>query len=470
MSQSNTHAKYLVGGVLVSSVALFVYSYTKSVKRQNIRNRASAHIFDLDSMWSIGPHRGNDDESDMDENTLREIEKLTIWKKQALRIEDYDEAKRCKLCIENLQSVAKELSILEEEKKIAVKLEDYDSAKQLKLQIDRIRATALNLDESPPPDDPRYGNLLRGSLNYQYPEVRHLPSLSPEESPPYGHYSGPEPSPPNLNRAILPTIQRSSFSPSFEITVTTVFRNLEQERIWDIDQEVRDRFNSESLYELALREEIPWKKWNEWVREMIVTYLRENNKITAPTNYPLNTPMSHLQQQPQHHHELPVHSYALSTIDEEEHKYEVPTISPNSSSTNSNGDNTPSRAIVAAIHHTLSDTPDTLSPRMGSMKMSWKNMIQCLHHELSPMISTTMEGVMTTLKKYNYDLSDKMVDRVLNGMQSRMNLSNIETAYIRRAVKRVRVYSEDGGMYSVHEFCMHSGYFAIHILCCPLRK
>ena len=71
----------------------------------------------MDSMWSIGLHRGNDDESDMNENTLRGIEKLTIWKKQAVRIEDYAEAKRCKLCIQNLQSVAKGLSILEKGKK-----------------------------------------------------------------------------------------------------------------------------------------------------------------------------------------------------------------------------------------------------------------------------------------------------------------------------------------------------------------
>ena len=40
----------------------------------------------------------------------------------------------------------------------------------------------------------------------------------------------------------------------FVMTTTTVFRNLEEERIWDIDQGVRERFNAKSLYELALRE------------------------------------------------------------------------------------------------------------------------------------------------------------------------------------------------------------------------
>merc|ERR1719454_2170267 len=68
----------------------------------------------------------------------------------------------------------------------------------------------------------------------------------------------------------------------FVMTTTTVFRNLEEERIWDIDQSVRERFNAKSLYELALREDIPWRQWNHWVREKIVTYLRENNRI-APT-------------------------------------------------------------------------------------------------------------------------------------------------------------------------------------------
>merc|ERR1712087_888360 len=52
----------------------------------------------------------------------------------------------------------------------------------------------------------------------------------------------------------------------FVMTTTTVFRNLEEERIWDIDQSVRERFNAKSLYELALREDIPWRQWNHWVR------------------------------------------------------------------------------------------------------------------------------------------------------------------------------------------------------------
>merc|ERR1712217_257693 len=33
---------------------------------------------------------------------------------------------------------------------------------------------------------------------------------------------------------------------------------------------------------LALREDIPWRQWNHWVREKIVTYLRDNHRIAAP--------------------------------------------------------------------------------------------------------------------------------------------------------------------------------------------
>ena len=82
----------------------------------------------------------------VDENTLRKIQELSALKKEAVINEDYDEAKRCKLCIENLQSAAKELSKLETDKKAAVELEDYDMAKQLKLQIERLRAISLNPD------------------------------------------------------------------------------------------------------------------------------------------------------------------------------------------------------------------------------------------------------------------------------------------------------------------------------------
>merc|ERR1712176_660100 len=71
----------------------------------------------------------------------------------------------------------------------------------------------------------------------------------------------------------------------FVMTTTTVFRDLGEERIWDIDQSVKERFNPKSLYELTLREDIPWRQWNQWVREKIVTYLRENGKMLNANKY-----------------------------------------------------------------------------------------------------------------------------------------------------------------------------------------
>jgi len=95
----------------------------------------------------------------------------------------------------------------------------------------------------------------------------------------------------------------------FVMTTTTVFRNLEEERIWDIDQSVRDRFNAKLLYEEALKEDVPWRQWNHWVREKVVAYLKQNNRVTVqqqPTFYgdqfsvpiPYNQPVNQMVYQP----------------------------------------------------------------------------------------------------------------------------------------------------------------------------
>ncbi len=56
----------------------------------------------------------------IDISSNEKIRELEILKKQAVENEDYDEAKRCKICIENLGNVSKELFNLEKKKKIAV--------------------------------------------------------------------------------------------------------------------------------------------------------------------------------------------------------------------------------------------------------------------------------------------------------------------------------------------------------------
>ena len=46
---------------------------------------------------------------------------------------------------------------------------------------------------------------------------------------------------------------------------------------------MREQFNAEALVEEAMREDIPWRQWNAWMRDRIVNYLRENNRvITVP--------------------------------------------------------------------------------------------------------------------------------------------------------------------------------------------
>ena len=132
-------------------------------KVQNLnsdRDQSSFHRMgsNQENIKYANPHHNNvpmvpmamksDPQNEFDENTSMKIRELTILKKQAVEKEDYDEAKRCKLCIEKLRSSAKQLFVLEKEKKAAVELEDYDKAKELKLKIERIRALSLNPEAS----------------------------------------------------------------------------------------------------------------------------------------------------------------------------------------------------------------------------------------------------------------------------------------------------------------------------------
>jgi centrosomal protein CEP104 len=85
----------------------------------------------------------------MDEVTLERVKSLKTAKDKAIKMEDYDEAKRLKEAIERLRSVGTHLAQLEERKKIAIDNEDFDAAKIIKTEIDRLRKTAL---------DPAYNN------------------------------------------------------------------------------------------------------------------------------------------------------------------------------------------------------------------------------------------------------------------------------------------------------------------------
>eukprot|EP01083_Nonionella_stella_P222672 794327_1 len=103
------------------------------------------------------------------------------------------------------------------------------------------------------------------------------------------------------------------------MTVTTVFRNLEEERIWEINDAVRERFNAESLYKIVLQEDLPWRQWNEFVRNKIVTYLRENNMVNVngmqqyPTQ-PLYHQQHEVQQYPATYQHNPNHPQVMNNM------------------------------------------------------------------------------------------------------------------------------------------------------------
>merc|ERR1712176_1074064 len=69
----------------------------------------------------------------------------------------------------------------------------------------------------------------------------------------------------------------------FIMSYHTVFRHLEEERIWSLDQSVRDSFPPQKMYQIALKEDIPWRRWQHWIREQVTSYLRDNGLVH--TNY-----------------------------------------------------------------------------------------------------------------------------------------------------------------------------------------
>jgi len=70
----------------------------------------------------------------------------------------------------------------------------------------------------------------------------------------------------------------------FVMTVEAVYKQLEEEKIWQISAKVRDKFNAASMYEAVLKRDIAWRNWQWFVRESITNYLRENKMVTQTEN------------------------------------------------------------------------------------------------------------------------------------------------------------------------------------------
>jgi len=75
----------------------------------------------------------------LDEISQEKLKILLNKKEEALKIEDYDEAKRLKISIDRIRSIGQKIFELETQKKLSVINEDFDNAKILKLEIERLK-------------------------------------------------------------------------------------------------------------------------------------------------------------------------------------------------------------------------------------------------------------------------------------------------------------------------------------------
>lgn len=83
------------------------------------------------------------DRPKVDSVTAQRIAELEKQKAVAVAAEDYDEAKRLKIAVEELYASGAKIAELEEKKTIAVAEEDYDLAKSLKIELERMRHRAF---------------------------------------------------------------------------------------------------------------------------------------------------------------------------------------------------------------------------------------------------------------------------------------------------------------------------------------
>lgn len=86
-------------------------------------------------------------EEDLDEISQEKIRILKNSQDEALKNEDYDEAKKIKKNLDMVRLMARKIYELEIQKKIYINNEDFDHAKILKIEIDRLKANVKNVDK-----------------------------------------------------------------------------------------------------------------------------------------------------------------------------------------------------------------------------------------------------------------------------------------------------------------------------------
>ena len=101
----------------------------------------------------------------MDPSVIAMVRELEEQKKGAIAVEDYEEAKRLKVRIDQLKAVGVQLAELERKKTAAVAGEDYDAAKGIKDQLNELRiANGLPQPSPQPAASPAAARAGRGGF------------------------------------------------------------------------------------------------------------------------------------------------------------------------------------------------------------------------------------------------------------------------------------------------------------------
>ena len=77
----------------------------------------------------------------IDDLTQEKIRVMRSYLDEAIKVEDYDEAKRIKSNLDRLKVIGKRIHELEFQKKFYINNEDFDAAKIVKLEIERLKST-----------------------------------------------------------------------------------------------------------------------------------------------------------------------------------------------------------------------------------------------------------------------------------------------------------------------------------------
>jgi centrosomal protein CEP104 len=128
--------------------------------------------------------------------TAQKIKELEALKAEAVRNEEYDNAKQFKVRIDALRNVATKLYQLENDKRNAIAAEDYDQAKALKLEVEAIRRQAAGIADRPIREENPTAFLTPALMQAKSPEIMRNPQY-PQYQPQQAAH-GPSP-PPNFD-------------------------------------------------------------------------------------------------------------------------------------------------------------------------------------------------------------------------------------------------------------------------------